>query len=306
MLSGKDAFRLLPALLAGLTGGCVGGPWGPHPPQQLPSLPPPGPDARPAAPTIPVPPPAAATAAPPLIPLAEASPPTPENRLRRLQELAARDYAAVDSYTCRLTRREQINGKTQAQEVIRLRFRKQPWGVHFVWLDGEGKGREAVYVKGQHEGKLHTLLAAGDVPLMAAGKRLALAPDSLLVRSASRHAITEAGVGCLVDRFTALVEAQEKGDRRPGTLTYLGPQKRAEFEGPLEGVEQTVPAGAEKELPRGGRRWWLFDPASRNLPVLIVTQDERGQEVEYYRHDLFFFHKLGDDDFNPDRLWGKR
>jgi len=39
-----------------------------------------------------------------------------------------------------------------------------------------------IYVKGRHENKIHTFAAAGDMPLMPAGRRIALAPDSLMVR----------------------------------------------------------------------------------------------------------------------------
>jgi hypothetical protein len=141
---------------------------------------------------------------------------------------------------------------------------------------------------------------------MPAGKRMALAPDSLLVRAASRHSVTEAGVGNMIDRFGRLVEMNEKGEPRAGNLRYLGPQRRDGYDQPLETIEQLIPPGAEKELPRGGKRWWHFDPATRGLPVLIVTQDDQGQEVEYYQHDRFFFHRLGEDEFNPDKQWGKR
>src|SRR5262249_5603257 len=192
------------------------------------------------------------------------------------------------------------------EEVLLFKFRKQPWSLHLKWLGQEGAGREVVYVKGQHDDKIHTLLAAGDMPFAPAGKRIALAPDSLLVRSASRHSVTEAGVGSLIDHFGRCLEATERGDKRFGTVTYLGPRQRPELQTPLEGVELTLPPGAEPGLPRGGRRTLFFDVNS-HLPALAVTQDERGHEVEYYCYDRFQFPvKLDDDDFNPDKLWKGR
>src|SRR5439155_4762609 len=107
--------------------------------------------------------------------------------LRQVQRLAAERYAAIDSYIVRLRRREQVSGKGGPEEVLLFKFRKQPWSLYFKWLGQEGAGREVIYVKGQHENKIHTLLAAGDMPLMPAGRRIALVPDSLMVRSASRH-----------------------------------------------------------------------------------------------------------------------
>src|SRR5262249_42877590 len=140
------------------------------------------------------------------------------------------------------------------------------------------------YVKGQHGNQIHTLLAAGDVPLWPAGKRMALSPDNPMVRSASRHAITEAGIGVAIDHFGTLLAGVEKGAAKFGAVKYLGAIKRPEFETSVETVEQVIPPGQEPQLPRGGRRWWMFDPSSR-LPVLLITQDETGHEVEYYCYD---------------------
>ena len=57
---------------------------------------------------------------------------------------------------------------------------------------------EVLYVRGQHGDKLHILTAANDIPFTPAGRHMALAPDSILVRSASRYPITEAGIGNLL------------------------------------------------------------------------------------------------------------
>jgi hypothetical protein len=272
-------------------------------------------DARPAAPVIPTsntpaaPPVAAAETSPPptnpVPPVIATATPVSGNPLRRLQQQAAARYAAMDSYIARLTRREQVNGKDHPEEVLLFKFRKQPWSIYFKWLGTEGQGREVLYVQGQHENKIHTLLAAGDIPLMPGGKRMAFAVDSPLVQSASRHPITEAGIGASIERLGALLDAQERGDRKRGTLTYLGPQNRPECPRPLDMVEQVIPAGAEKALPRGGKRLYGFDPESQ-LPVLVTTHDDQGAEVEYYRYDRLQFPVLLDaDDFDPDKLWKK-
>jgi hypothetical protein len=231
-----------------------------------------------------------------------------ESDLRRLYRQAAEKYAGLaEGYYVCLTRREQVNGKDQPKEVIRLMFRKEPWSVRLAWLEGEAKGREVVYVKGRYEGKLHTRLGPNDGNLLyKAGSHIALAPDSPLVTSSSRHSITEAGVGNLINHFGAHLAANEKGDQRAGTLTYRGKQKRLEFAEAVETVEQAIPAGAEKELPRGGRRLWMFDAFATHLPALIVTTDDRGHEVEYYRYEKYVGPvRFEDKEFDPDALWGK-
>jgi hypothetical protein len=238
--------------------------------------------------------------------LSQANTEDPSRQLRQVHRQAAERYAAVDSYIARLKRREQINGRDKPEEILLFKFRKEPFSVYFKWLGEEAHGREVVFVNGHYEGKIHTLLAAGDVPLMPAGRRMALLPDNPLVRASSRHSITEAGVGNLIDRFGVLVERAERASGRQTTLAYLGPINRPEMERGGEGVAQTILPGAEAQLPHGGKRLWVFD-AQTKFPTLLVTQDETGHEVEYYCYDRFEFPvRLDDDDFNPDRLWTRR
>ena len=110
----------------------------------------------------------------------------------------------------------------------------------------------------------------------------------------------------LVDAFGTLVDAAEKKDPRFGNLKYLGILHRAEFAAPCEAAEQIIPPGAEPLLPRGGRRLWAFETSS-GLPNLIITQNELGQEVEYYCYDFFQYPvRLDDADFDPEKLWPKR
>jgi hypothetical protein len=198
-----------------------------------------------------------------------------------------------------LRRREVVSGESKPEELLVFKFRKQPWSVYFKWLGTEAKGREAIYVKSLYENKLHTLLAAGDMPFTPAGKRFAIDPDNILVRSRSRHMVTEAGIGHIVEQLGQRLQTEDAGGMP--RIRYLGQVKRPEYESPLEGIEDTLPAGSE--VPGGGTRQLFFDPAS-HLPVLLVTRDAQGRELEYYCYDrLQYPVKLDDDDFNPDKLW---
>jgi hypothetical protein len=242
--------------------------------------------------------------APPVDPAATSPQPSPADSLRRLHRQAAGRYATIDCYTVQLTRREVVNGKGKPEEVVFFQFRKQPWSVYMKWVGKEGQGREVVYVKGQYKNEIHTKVAAGDSLVLRAGQVISLAPTNPLVRKESRHSITDAGVGNLVEQYGRLLDAQEKGDRRLGSLTYLGSVNRPEFAAAVEGVEQVIPPGSEPQLPRGGRRLWFFD-SKELLPLLATTTDERGQEVEYYCYANFRpCGPLSDDAFNPDKLWG--
>jgi hypothetical protein len=264
---------------------------------ELPPLTPPVKEAKEAALLAPVPHADAVEETKPL-----AAPTNAGNPLRSLYTRAAQRYASIEAYTAHLKRRERVNGKARPEEEILFKFRKQPWSVYFKWVGSEHRGREVIFVKGQHEGKIHTLTAAGD-GLFGAGKHWALLPDNILVMANSRHSITESGVGVLIDRFGDLLDRIERGDPTAGAVSYLGGVRRPEFDAPVEGVQQNIPPGAEKGMDRGGQRLWFFDP-ELNLPLLTITTDSGGQELEYscYHHFLVSV-RLSDADFNPNTLW---
>jgi hypothetical protein len=298
-------------LVVGLTAaGCIAPrltrptvPAAPEAPQVAPSLAIAAP-ARPASQPVP---PATAAAAPqlPATPPPNQSTVVPGTELRALYRRAIDGYAKVESYTARLHRREQVNGKARPEELMLFKFRREPFSVYLKWLSSEGQGREVVYVKGQHEDKIHTLTAAGDIPFVGAGKRIDLAPDSLLVRSASRHPITESGVGVLIDWFGQLLEATEREQAQAGTVQYVNLVQRPEFATPVACVLHRIPPGREPELSRGGQRLWFFDP-DLCLPVLTVTTDASGVEVDYTCYErLQLIQHFGDDEFNPTKLWGR-
>jgi len=237
--------------------------------------------------------------------LTPSEPAAAENPLLALHRRAAHKWSQIDTYACRIRRREAIGGQPRPEEVIAAKFRKEPFSAYFQWLGPEAKGREVVYVQGGHGNLIHTLTAPGDIFLVAGGTRFKIAPDSMLVKNKSRYPITDAGVGALIDRFGHLVQALERGEPRTGSAKYLGQLKRKEYEHKVEAVLQSIAPGAERLLPGGGQRLWCFDP-EHALPVLIVTHDEMSREVEYYCHDRFEFSgRFTDDDFNPDKLWAK-
>jgi hypothetical protein len=288
-------------------------------------------DSAPASfPLVPIPPtPLGPTASrtPALAPVSAPTPPTPAapvsaaavvpvsaptdaaapagDVIRDLCRRAAESYAGIDSYVACMTRRENVGGTDKPEEIMTFKFRKEPWSVYFKWLGDTGKGREVTYTKGRYNGEMHILLAAGDNFMKPAGSRFDIAPDSVLVRASSRHPITEAGIGASVERLSQLLSGRDHGDTSHGRLQDAGIQKRAEFAEPVPSLVQIIPARAETALPLGGRRFYYFDPKT-HLPVLIVTQDDKGHEVEYYRYDkIIVNYKLDDSDFDPDRLWPK-
>ena len=142
------------------------------------------------------------------------------------------------------------------------------------------------------------------MPFMPAGATIALDPESVLVRSRSRHAVTEAGIGHVIEQMGKQLQAEDE-HQKVIPLRYLGPIRRPEYVAPLDVVEQLIPPNGEAG-PDGGTRQVCFDPAT-HLPVLLIMKTAKGHELEYYCYDrLQYPVKLDDDDFNPDKLWKKK
>jgi len=242
-----------------------------------------------------------------IVPVAQnAAPAQPVGQLRTLHRLAEQRYATTEGYIVRFKRREVIAGKNHPDEIILLKFRKEPASIYMRWLGGEGKGRELVYAPGRHGNVIHSLAAPSDMPFPGiTGKHVKAAPDHPQVLARCRYPISETGIGSLIDRFGRIVDALERGETRVGSMRCLGQVRRPEFDVPVDAVLQLIPPGVEKTLPRGGQRFWFFDTNLR-FPILMVAQDDTGNEVEYYCYDRFLFpDRFRDEEFDPERLWGR-
>jgi Protein of unknown function (DUF1571) len=223
-----------------------------------------------------------------------------------LQQGAMQRFAEVNSYCSRLRRRESTEGRPKPEELILFKERKEPFSVHFKWIGPEAQGREVLYVKGRYEDKLHVLTAAGDVPFVPAGRRMSLARDSMLVKIANpNHDITDAGIGFNLRDVGTLLAASKNPSSGVSAKT-LGMVQRSEYPQPMAAVEIVLPPGRDPDLPRGGKRHIFYCPACK-LPLLYLCFDELGREQNYNCYDRIQLDlKLDEDDFNPDKVWGKK
>ncbi len=228
--------------------------------------------------------------------------------MKELHRKAAEAYARIDCFDARLTRRESINGKPNPQEIIFFRFRKQPFSVRLKWIGEEAQGREVIYVAGQYGNKMHIMPSKQDsiLPPM----RMSFTPDDTMVRSKTRHDIREAGLSEAIRGLGNSLDAAARNSAQRKRLRYLGRVNRPEYPN-MEAIEDTIPPRTEALLPQGGKRVYFFDTRtnspSAGLPVLIVTHDAAGKEVEYYCFDRMTTQiRLTDKDFDPDQVWKKK
>ncbi len=228
-------------------------------------------------------------------------------KLREILSNAHQSLERLDNYRVRLRRREVVLGKQCHEDLVMLTIRSKPFAVHVKCLPGsENEGREILFDAEQADA-LNILTGKGDV---LAGMRMNVASNSDMVTSNCRRALSEAGYANIMQRFALSVDRYISGQPGASSFETIGLQTRSESRAPMEVVIQRIPAKEEPLLPLGGTRYWHFsadaDLAERHLPALIITFDEKGQEVEYYHHDrLLPKVTVERHDFVADRLWAK-
>ncbi len=104
-------------------------------------------------------------------------------------------YLRIRDYTCTFMKRERLDGRLTPKHVMEMKSRTEPLSIYFKFR-APNCGREAIYVKGLHGGRV----LAHDVGL---GRWIAgtmkLDPNGSMAMGASRHPITEAGIGPLIE-----------------------------------------------------------------------------------------------------------
>lgn len=115
---------------------------------------------------------------------------------------AKRNYSAVKDYTCTMISRENIRGKMQKEDnIIHMKFRTTPFSVYMRWLaPNDMKGQEVAYSADKN--KNHMRVHSRGILKLTGFHSIAV--DDPRVLEHSRHTITDAGIGRLIE----------------GTLTY--------------------------------------------------------------------------------------
>lgn len=112
-------------------------------------------------------------------------------------------YSRIDDYISTFYRREFVDGKLLPYQTLHMKARTRPLSFYFKFVKPT-PGREAIYVAGGFGGKA----VVHDVGL---GKLLAgtlkLDPLGEMAMEDSRHPITEAGIGNMID---TIIEAWDK------------------------------------------------------------------------------------------------
>ncbi len=112
----------------------------------------------------------------------------------KLTRRCAESYEEINDYSAVFVSRERIDGKLKPTNYMLLKFREFPFSVYLKWLKPHA-GREAIFVEGRNRGKL--LVHETGIKDAIAGT-VKLDPHGRRVKRSSRHAITEAGIGRMI------------------------------------------------------------------------------------------------------------
>jgi hypothetical protein len=212
----------------------------------------------------------------------------------RLMQLARQSYQGVRTYTCLLIKRERVRGQLEADQVIRMRVRTQPFSVYLRWQDPrQMAGQETCYVAGRNNG----MMRVHGVGLAGLAGWVSLDPRDPRVLEHSRHTITEAGLGNLLDRYGRRWEEERKLNQtqvRLANFTYDNHLCRR--------VETIHPAGGPFTFYRS---MVYFDTAT-HLPIRVENYDfprprgnPDGDLAEMYSYaGLSLNVELGEEAFN--------
>jgi hypothetical protein len=149
----------------------------------------------------------AAPAANPAPTNAAAVPASPMDRPLQLVYVARQTYARVQNYTALMIKQERMSGQLQPDNVMEMTLLNKPFSVNLRWLaPRQFVGQEACYVAGRNNNmmRVHTNGIAGAFGFVS------IAPNDPRVLKNSRHLITEAGIGNLIEQLLRSWEAEKR------------------------------------------------------------------------------------------------
>jgi hypothetical protein len=137
---------------------------------------------------------------------------------------AQQSYQGIADYACLFIKRERIRGQLQPENYIQMRVRTAPFSVYLYWQRPRAlAGQEACYVAGRNNG----MLRAHSTGFLGVAGFVSLDPNDPRCLENSRHAITEAGIGNLIDRFGKGWEGERRLNRtQVGLAEYKYDERR--------------------------------------------------------------------------------
>jgi hypothetical protein len=188
----------------------------------------------------------------------------------RLIAEARESYRNVRDYTCLFVKRERMHGKLEAENLINMQVRAQPFSVAMHWMRPlEMSRQEVCYVEGRNNGmmRVHSPGLLGVVGFMS------IDPKDSRALEHSRHPIFDIGIGNLIERFGSRWEEERRLNKTEVRI--------AEFE-----YDKRRCLRVETTHPDNNRNQFLFYRSSvyfdreTHLPIRVENYDfpRRGED----------------------------
>ncbi len=124
----------------------------------------------------------------------------------------------IRDYSCRLIKRERIDGELQKHQFIKVKVRCEqlrgddvvrPMAVFMEYLaPGNLKGRQVLYIEGQNDGMMDVLKGGRAFKYV----KLRIDPNGTAARRESNYPITDVGFDKIIERLTERVTGDIKND----------------------------------------------------------------------------------------------
>jgi hypothetical protein len=112
----------------------------------------------------------------------------------------------IDSYTCKLVKRERVDGQLGDYQYAEMKVRHQPFSVYMQFLSPY-KGTETLYVEGENDGLMWA--HPGEAKRKLIGT-ISLDPAGARAMKGNRYPLTEAGILNLVRRMIEVGEEERQ------------------------------------------------------------------------------------------------
>jgi hypothetical protein len=200
--------------------------------------------------------------APPAPPPAGASV-SPVDGALQLADAANQSFQNVRDYTCLFIKKERLRGQLQPDNLIDMKVRSQPFSVSLRWLGPRNlEGQEACYVAGRNNG----MMRVHSTGLASVAGFVSIDPRDPRAMQNSRHAITEAGIGNLINRLTKAWNKERQLNKTEVRIAEYSYNQR-----PCTRVEMIHPDGRSGQYETY-RTVVYFDKAS-HLPIRLEMYD---------------------------------
>ncbi len=171
-------------------------------------------------------------------------------------------FSKIPTYSATFRKQERIQGKLLDEQSFAMKVRQTPFAVYFKAMVPKS-GKEVIFAKGLFDDKV---IAHSEGLSRLLVPRLQVPPEHPLIRSESRHPITNAGIGNLIRN---LIEYREKDLEEPEAEISLDRWTDQDGRNWLRSVHVHHQHSADRPFKRV---IVLYDPETR-LPLRFTGYD---------------------------------